>query len=273
MRTILCPTDFSETALHTIAYAGKFAKATGSDLTLLNVQSLFFLKASEAVWGKEMTIQAVNDRLEDQCREVSRVFKIACYPEVSATVRSLSTVIAERAEAFDLIIIGHSGAQDFYGLFFGSNAYHVVKEASIPVLLLPSGTGYQDVTSIVFAFDYWGAQGVPLVQLARWAKILESNIRVLQVARSNPSREVQDSLEAVQHIIRERYKEIAIQFDTVYSDDEVGEGIHHYMLHHDADILALCSMHHGFAEKIFHRSVIKKMTALAQYPVFIFHQQ
>lgn len=272
MRTILCPTDFSETALHTIGYAAKFAKATGSDLTLLNVQSLMSLTTSEAVWGKEMKIQGVNDRLEEQCREVSKVFKIACYAEVDATVRTLAAEIAERAAGFDLIIIGTSGARDYYHLFFGSNAYRLVKEASVPVLLLPPGTGYQDVTTIVLAFDYWGEHGLPVMQLTKWAKLLGSDIRVLQVARSTYSRELEKGMVAAQVAIREIHPEISIQFDIVYSDD-VGESIHDYMLSHEADILALCSIHHGFAEKIFHKSVIRKVTTLAKYPVFVFHQQ
>lgn len=272
MRTILCPTDFSETALHTIAYAGKFAKATGSDLTLLNVQSLFALTASEAVWGKEMTIQAANDRLEQQCREVARVFKISCFPEVDTSIRSLSSVIAERAAGFDLIIIGTSGTQDYYHAFFGSNAYRVVKESSVPVLLLPTGTGYQDVSTVVLAFDYWEEHGLPVIQLAKWAKILGSNIRVLQVARSNYSRELEINLQELQRSIKESHSDVSIEFDTIYSD-EVGESIHDYMLTHEADMLALCSIHHGFAEKIFHKSVIKKVAEMAKYPIFVFHQQ
>lgn len=271
MRAILCPTDFSETALHTIAYAAKFAKATGSDLTLLNVQSLSVLTTSEAVRGKEMTIQATNDQLESQCREVARVFKISCYAEVDTTVRSLSSVIAEKAAGFDLITIGTSGTQDYYHTFFGSNAYRLVKESSIPVLLLPSGTGYQDVSTIVVAFDYWGEHGLPVIQLAKWAKILGSGIRVLQVVKSSYSREGEVNLQGPQRDIRESHKDLSIEFDTVYSDD-VGECIHDYMLTHEADVLALCSIHHGFAEKIFHKSVIKRVSEMAKYPIFVFHQ-
>jgi nucleotide-binding universal stress UspA family protein len=271
MRTILCPTDFSETALHTIAYAGKFAKATGSDLTLLHVQSLFSLTASEAVWGKEMKIQGMNDRLEEQCREVSRVFKISCYAEVDTTIRSLSTVIAEKAAGFDLIIIGTSGTQDYYHSFFGSNAYRVVKESSVPVLLLPSGAGYQDVSTMVFAFDYWREHGLPVMQLVKWAKMLGSDIRVLQIVQTDLSRKLEASLKNLQRDIQESHSDLSIQFDTVYSD-EVGESIHDYMISHEADILALCSVHHGFAEKIFHKSVIKKVAEMARYPMFVFHK-
>lgn len=270
MRNILCPTDFSETAMHTIGYAAKFAKATGSDLTLLNVQSLFTLTATEAIMGKEATIHALNDRLEKQCKEVARVFKISCYPEIDATIRPLSAVIAERADGFDLIIMGTSGTQDYYHLFFGSNAYRIVKEALVPVILLPPGSGYQDISGIVLAFDYLTAHGVPLAQLAKWAKILESSIRVLQVVKNDYSSEL--GLQSMQSSVRELYHDLRIRFDMVYSDD-VGESIHEYMVGHAADMLALCSVHHGFVEKIFHKSVIRKIVAMAQYPIFIFHDQ
>ena len=38
MKKILCPVDFSETSQNAIAYAAKLSKATGSMLTLLNIQ-------------------------------------------------------------------------------------------------------------------------------------------------------------------------------------------------------------------------------------------
>jgi nucleotide-binding universal stress UspA family protein len=179
-------------------------------------------------------------------------------------------VIAARAEAFDLIIIGTSGTQDYYHLFFGSNAYRVVKEASVPVVLLPPGAGYQDISTLVLAFDYWGAKGIPLAQLAKWAKVLESTVRVLQVVKKSYTRELELNLQAMQTAVRETYRDLPLQFDLVYSD-EVGESIHEYMVSHKADMLALCSVHHGFAEKVFHKSVIKSVASRAQYPIFIFH--
>jgi nucleotide-binding universal stress UspA family protein len=159
MKKVLCPTDFSETANQAIAFAARLCKRIGAELTLLNVQSVFSLPPAEIIKGKFLATEPVGERLEEQSYQVMKLFKITCLSEVEPSNRSLSEIILNRSSDFDLIVMGTNGADDNFEFFFGSRSYQVAKESSIPILLIPAGCGSQELSSLVFAFDYEHANG------------------------------------------------------------------------------------------------------------------
>jgi nucleotide-binding universal stress UspA family protein len=272
MKKILCPTDFSETADQAIAYAAKLCKKIGAELTLLNVQSIFSLPPQEVIKGKYLATKSIAEQLEDRCYEVMKVFKITCLSEVEPSNSRLSDVIAARASTYDLIVMGTNGADDLYDFFFGSRSYQVVKKSNTPILLLPNGCGYKDISSVVFAFDYQESHELPLTQLGKFTNLLESTITILQVKKKyvhkeeTESKEIRDGLTVIDNMT-------GINFETIYADD-IGFGINQYMLKGDRDALALCSIHHGMGsiESLFHKSVIKQLSATANYPIYVFHE-
>jgi nucleotide-binding universal stress UspA family protein len=270
MKRILCPTDFSETAEQAIAYAAKLCKKVNAELTLLNVQSIFSLPPTEVIKGKFMATEPISARLEDQCYQVMQVFKITCLSEVMPSNKNLSEVIAHRAKGFDLIVMGTNGADDYYQFFFGTNSYQVVRLSTIPVMLIPHGCGYQDISTIVFAYDYEHEHKLPIKQLTDWAALFEARITVLQV-KDHYSHEAEVNAGEIQRSSKMSTGAIDLHFDTVYSD-EVISSINTYVLHNEADALALCSMNPSIIQTLFHKSVIKALSATASYPLFVFHE-
>jgi nucleotide-binding universal stress UspA family protein len=170
MVKIICPTDFSDTADQAIDYAAQLARKAEGELTLLNVQSLYSMTPVEAIRGKRLTIHSAEDRLQDQCSEVTKVFKIPCYAAVETARYSFADRIAKKSAAYDLIVMGTSEANDHHHFFFGSKAYQVIKESFVPVLLIPESCNYHPVSVIVFAFDYEQERKLPIIQLTQWAK-------------------------------------------------------------------------------------------------------
>jgi nucleotide-binding universal stress UspA family protein len=269
MNKILCPTDFSEAAEQAIAYAAKICKKTGAELTLLNVQTIFSLPPEEVIKGKFLATEPVRSRLEDQCYQVMQVFKISCLSDVEPSNRSLSDIITERAKDFDLIVMGTNGADDYYQFFFGANAYQVVRQSTVPVMLIPRGCGYQDISTIVFAYDYEYEQKLPIKQLNTIAQLLNAKVTVLQV-KEHFTHEAEVKAKEIEQYGRTNTA-LDIHFDTIYSD-EVISSINSYVLRNEADALALCSMNPSIIQTLFHKSVIKTLSATATYPLLIFHK-
>lgn len=270
MKKILCPTDFSEAADQAIAYAAKLCKKIGAQLTLLNVQSVFSLPPTEVIKGKFLATEPINKLLEDQSYAVMDTFKIACFAEVEPSNKNLSDIIASRAKDFDLIVMGTNGADDYYQFFFGTHSYQVIRAASIPVMLIPQGCGYQDISTMVFAFDYEHERKLPMAQLTELAKLLNAKVTVLQV-KEHYTRDMELRSKAIQQSHQVHAHSIDVNFDTIYSD-EVISSINSYVLRNEADALALCSMNPSIIQTLFHRSVIKELSAIASYPLFVFHE-
>lgn len=271
MLRILCPTDFSDSARNAIRYAAKFAQKTGAEVIIFHVESIFALTPIEIIRGKEMTVDAINSRLEMDCKEISLAFKISCYADVQLSGQSLASVIDVKAKEFDLILMGTEGVTDYYDFFIGSQTYQVIKRSSTPILLIPAECDYSPITKIVFSVDLLSEENFPIRDLVNWAKRLECNISFLQVVQGQYRHDTEVALKRIQTELKDLYEnEIQLQFETVWSD-EIASTIHSYILRNQSDALALSTRHYGFIEKLFHKSVIKVISAIAKYPVFVFH--
>jgi hypothetical protein len=86
------------------------------------------------------------------------------------------------------------------------------------------------------------------------------------------SEEFEDELRELQFISKTLYADdINLTFDTIRSY-EIAESIHSYVLRAQPDMLALCAVRRNLLERFFHNSLIKDISSVSTYPVFIFHQ-
>jgi nucleotide-binding universal stress UspA family protein len=269
MKKILCPTDFSETAQNAIAYAAKFTKASDSMLTLLNVQPA---NSPALVAERELVVNAVGERLEELSREVRQFFKISCEIDVIQSPRLLSDAIAERAEDYSLIIMGSHGVENLMEFFTGSNTYHAILKSKVPVLLIPPECTFGKITNVVFAYNYLSERKLPIKQLQPWIKSLQCELTVLEVNEEAVSQDAADEMKELQYIISEQWgsEDIKVNFDSIRSAD-IAPSINSYIHRNESDVLALCTKHRNFIQRLFHKSVIKVISEIANYPVLVIH--
>jgi nucleotide-binding universal stress UspA family protein len=271
MKKILCPTDFSDAAHTAIGYAAKLAQVTHCDLTLLNVKSYFDLAPVEMISGKQTTLANAAEQLEAQSLQISKAFNISCYAEVELSYRRLSTIIHEKARGYDLIVMGSNGPDDLYQFLAGTNTYNAILHSEIPVLLVPTDYLYSEIRSIVYAFDYLKDRHLPLKHLLPLIRALKCQLTVLEVVSEYSTRAEQE-LNQLKLIVRDFYGEdVSFNYDIVKSSD-AAQSINDYAVEHKPDILALCSTHKNLVQRLFHKSTIRNLTALCDYPVIVFHQ-
>ena len=272
MKKILCTTDFSDAALSGISYAAKLAKRIDADLTLFNVVALTDLFPEEVLMGEEVNKRAAKGRLETQSAEVSKVFKISCYGEVVTTPTSVSQAIASKASGYDLTVMGTNGADDVKQFFLGSHTYRAIRSATIPVLMVPEKTVYSDPEHVVYAYDHWRNDHLPLNQLISFLRLIScTKLTVLQVMEESVSERANEEQRRLEQVVSKLYRDdVDMTFETIHNAD-VADGINSYMKKANADILALCSEHHGFLSSLFHKSVIKSVASVANFPVMVFH--
>lgn len=259
MKKILCPTDFSDTALNAIAYASKLAQITGSTVTLFNIQSMF----------EPVDEVKISTTLELQSQEVTNAFKVPCDYVVQKSARILSKAISEGAKGFDLIVMGSNGPDDLYQLFWGSNTYNVIQKSEIPVLIIPSNTQYSEIRSITYAYDYLKERQLPFSQIATFSKAVKCDVRILEVMEPVFSKDADEDLKEMQRILGRMFGEfIPLTYETIRSD-EVARSIDNYMQKNSSDMLALCSTHGNLIQRLYHKSVVKQISAVCNYPVLV----
>lgn len=271
MKKILCPTDFSETALNAITYAAKFAQVTNSELIIFNVQSLTEKLIHQAIFSNTFSSSDPSAELEALSREVSISFKISCYAEVESSKDTLAKTIERKASDYDLIIMGTCGDDDLFDFLSGSNTYNVIRKSKTPVLVIPPKCSYGSISQIVYAFDYLKERSLPLDQLIPWVNALKCELTVLQIMEEAQSEDVDDELKELQSVINELNSSLKIKFDTLRSA-HTSEGLKTYSNKKEIDVLALCTNPKNLMETIFHKSVIKNFSGQSRtYPVLVFH--
>lgn len=132
IRTILCPTDFSEPSETAVRAAEHLARDCGAKLILLHVAELPPMIADEAVLmhPADFDPDRERERLEavaiDSTVEVERDFVLGVAPD------DILRVARERG--CDLIVIGTHGRTGLSRLVMGSVAEAVIRKAPCPVL-------------------------------------------------------------------------------------------------------------------------------------------
>ncbi|MEO8088176.1 MAG: universal stress protein [Bacteroidota bacterium] len=270
---ILCPTDFGNAANNAVEYAAQFAKKVGATLTLMHVEPATVLLVADMNRSLTTpTLELKSRQLEDQCAEINKTFKIVCNYDLDQTSLENAVLLKTSGEhAYDLIVAGTNGMDNFFQFYFGTNSYYVAKDAACPTLIIPEGCEYKDITDIAFASVYHEGEELLLQQLKDFIGIFNPHLYVLHISR-NESPVGEEIYRSFCNLIEETLDNNGqIEFKRVVNEDEV-EGINSFTDKTKIDLLAMSADHHGFLYRLFHKDIIKNITSVSNQPVLIFHK-
>lgn len=137
IKSILCPTDFSEPSYEALGAACELAEHFGSDLTILHVVAPI-PKVASNIGPSAFNINTYQFELEKDAKKQLAKAVIERVPE-NLKVHQLVThgnaadKILQTVKA-DLIVIASHGRTGWRDIFFGSVAEKVVRLSPVPVL-------------------------------------------------------------------------------------------------------------------------------------------
>jgi len=144
IRRILCPVDFSEESRRGLEHAVAIARRWGARLEVLHVYQA--ASPFDVVAPDDET--AVTDPQLDMLRTALDNFVQPMAGNVAVTLRLLHGTAARRpivreaaAIDADLLVIGSRGRSGVERFLLGSTSESIVKTATCPVLVAPSGAG------------------------------------------------------------------------------------------------------------------------------------
>jgi nucleotide-binding universal stress UspA family protein len=149
IRTILCPTDFSDTSKHALDHAVAIAQWYSARIVMLHVHHpvATVVQALVGAAGGEMLDDGA--KLDDERRQLAdtvgamqtdalaRSRNVAIQTTVLHGPAADTIVGYARSNPVDLIVMGTHGASGFEHLVLGSVTEKVVRQASCPVMTVP----------------------------------------------------------------------------------------------------------------------------------------
>lgn len=270
MKTILVPTDLSDVSEYALDVAVEIAKKKEATIILLKkvvFPTLEYVVVDSGIYEnkeafyKYLTKDA-KERLQDMVdkpnyRNIKFKFKVMRDDE------SLAAIVANQKA--DLIVMGSEGASGWKEWTKGSNAEHVVREATCPVLVVK--TPSNEFHRVLFALDFENSAFV------------KSSLKFFDKTTIEPYFVFID-MGMKYFESAELWKEMGkialdagfsnFQFD-IYNDNTVEQGIVNYAREIEADVIVMATHgRKGLAHFIF-GSVAEDVVNHAPIPVLVNH--
>ncbi|WP_187263330.1 universal stress protein [Pontibacter beigongshangensis] len=281
MKKILCPTDFSKTAMKAVDYAATIAQRAGARLTLLHVVHLPVVDTSEtALIASELLQEQIRDaheKMKDLQHRIEEKYSgsnngFSCDYIIK---ESLLTDIAEHltsTEGYHMIVMGTTGGGSaLEELLIGSNAEAVIEQVRCPVLTIPATANWPDIRKIIYASDYVEEDKYALQQVWEMANLFDATVDVIHVSREatpESGAKAQQFWEELQRL----FPDSPMRFQEVVSRHRM-DGIKAYYNESEASLVAILRKDKGFFQELFSRSLTEKMTYKADVPLLVLHSR
>lgn len=264
MNTILVPTDYSEPARNAAVYAIQLAKELGASVRFFHA---YHVPASvpDYVPG-EMNDRILNDLEQRQMqRYIHRLegkYGVKLTGQVSFGFAADEILLA--SDDNDIIVMGMQGGSMLKEIL-GSVSTKVMKNARVPVLLVPQDAGFAKPVNVIVA-----SNSAPDISKANAIKLkvllstLGADAEVLYVSKPG---EPGDNISGVKKAWADKFGTIA-----KFTAEEAGhtlDAIFSYTHGNNAGLLVMFPHKYGPLDQIFHSSATRKIALRTDIPVLV----
>ncbi len=271
MKTILVPTDFSDTANKARDYAIQIARELDAQIILLNTYHIPYSGASSGTLVNldKVALEEAEKSMSNQSEYLNLnysdiLFKTLCKPGL--LVDSVGRI--GKNKEVDLIVMGTTGASGVFENYLGSNTSALIGSINIPLIAVPSSSTNNFPKKIVVANDLMQSGKDELYDILKELVVkTESTVDFLFIMDEESQME-----KKVQRLISAKFDE---HFDTNYhpfhfrENENVKDGILEYLEKNSFDLLTVVSHQRSFWEGLFHKSVSKSLVKNASLPILI----
>ncbi len=274
MKTIILPTDFSETAHSAMDYAIGMFSYESVKYILLNVYT-------EPPSNSDMLV-TVNDLMEKASKRgliADYEYLSKKYPgdllnvELRSEYGGLSAVINRfcQEEEIDYVVMGTKGASGIKKLWGGSNTATVVSHVLCPVLAVPAAAEYKPPIRIAFTTDHEDLEQQEILEpLVELVEQYQSELLVVNIRPELADVNTENGVSGIR--LNNILDRIPHQYYGSQHEDVV-KGIGQFVQENKVGMLAMVARQHHLLDRLFHQSVTKQMSMLSDIPLLILHER
>jgi|GEM_PF-1881759 len=274
--TLICPTDFSETANNATEYAAKLAQIMHAELMLVNVQRIVPVMAAVSLGegiGSETRENSLiaSNKLKEMSIEINKMFNISTKYEVDITAKSLTKTVAALGKEKKMIVMGTNGADNMSQFFFGTNTYKVIKKTQCPVLIIPDEFPFGTIKNILYPIIDEKKDRIILDQVAEFVKYFDAQITFLFVYKKESENNLHDFNLLKEKITTFFFGKSKLNFKMVLSEN-IDDAIHEYETDNTIDLMITEAHERSVLENMFTKKpLLATLSAIASYPILVVH--
>jgi nucleotide-binding universal stress UspA family protein len=268
MKTILVTTDFSEASRNAGEYGAHLAKALNARILLFHSFHVPALTTGETLVFMP-TMEEIRKENEEQLKKEALSLKRKYGIQVDYKTK-MGLAVDEILEEEKRVLFTVMGMRDTGNLdkwILGSITTDVIRKVKNPVLILPENVKFEVPKNIVLATDY-NAHAISnaLNGLTNLIEIFKSKLYIVNVKLKKEEISVEKNIAEI--ILETKLKGIE-HFYYFPEKEDVVDGINEFIKTKKAQLVAFVPHQYNFIERLFHRSVTKKMAFHTKIPLFI----
>lgn len=272
MVNILVPTDLSDLSKVAVQYAIKVANKLNGTVTLLHVITIVqpasaTMRLRVKTLEKEL-LDAAKEDMDRLLKETSKLLKTKEPMKVKiVSGASFNDTVKKEAKKLHsgLVIMGTRGASGLKKYVMGSNTASVIEVSKVPVLAVPELAEFKNFKNVVYASDLRHLEK-EVKALVPYLEKFESTVHLIHIASS--TREAEAAEKKIDTVVQKSgYKNVIVR---VMVNKSIDAAIDNYVTTTKADLLTTFTHEHSFYDKLFDRSITRKIAFQSKIPLLAF---
>lgn len=272
MKTILFPTDFSNSSIQAIKYGIElFGNIDECKFIIAHAYETPQAGATMLISIDKLFKDEVSNRLKklraDLSVEYSNIDLRVSLTTFKGTVITMIRKIAKQ-EDIDFVVMGTKGSSGIREVVIGSTTFDVVKNSKLPIIVVPDHAVLKSPKKVVFASDLSDISKKTLKPLYGLVEASGASIDVLNI--------VTEKAVVAEEVNSFQDDNISSKFFGLYghtyhqiNGEDVEKAILNYIDENETDLLCVVNKKRNFFEGIMHSSVSKKLAFHSQTPLLI----
>jgi nucleotide-binding universal stress UspA family protein len=243
MKTIVVPTDFSESAEHASLYAANLAKAVNATVLLLHVYQIPITMSDFPVWI--VSVEELKRNADTALARAKEAVKKTVQGVLIETESRMGDVVEEIQEAcaqreVATLVTGTKDHSGFERFLLGNTTLSIVKHSTFPVIAVPQEAGLHTPTKLALATDLLNVDEIPVQKITEVVSWLNAELHVVHVEMQGEKLTANNLPEGLKEATYHSLKE-----------DDVTEGVQHFVKQNNIDLLLILPHKHTLYERLF----------------------
>lgn len=274
---ILLPTDFSKVAQTAFRFALQYAAAKNASIKLLHV----VIPEYEALDLPVVAAHATKERVEaarlamdsfikygitqvETTHQLENIPPITTEIEIGGIAETIDT-IAKKDEV-DLLIMGTREEHSAFDKVFGSISSNVMANAPCDILIVPPDLKTASIKNVAYASDLKATDPYNIWKSAQLLEPFHPIFHCIHVQDERTSHEM--NMDEIRDFFENRAPSLQMHFKEI-EGKSVSEALNEYIDTFEVDLLVMPSPQRNLIERIFHKSVTRKMSLYCSVPLLV----
>lgn len=272
-KLIVYPTDFSDCAKNALAYAMAMAKVLDCKIKIVHAIEISGITTAEenpsVILETTKILEEFAEQNLEKIKKEIESFGLECDYDI---VQGRTLFLKSYMENFNplMIVMGTIGKNNLENKLFGSLAAQTIKNSKAIVLAVPEKAKFNNLPQIVFATNFHSKDKTAIEFIKKITTYYNARLSIIHICE-----DINNVEKERLHLLKLKYeisKSISFKnlyFELLYGDD-VDDKLLKFLEKKKTDLFALITRKRNVIERIFGRSLSKKMINHTNTPVLIF---